>query len=230
MAKDNIKKINSLRCPTFLTVIDKRWDVQISRDLHLAAEWWLQYGGSAKHLKKIVVHALSQTTTSTYTRLEKLVYVHYNMRLRLRCMQEEYDKKKELKTYDPLDASFINDESDPILDWLQDRDNQEDPLLDEPGDPPQPFRIIADEAGISDVERWADENIGRSQGNVQEQTALDEESQNPAHDSDAEFERLMQGPRYGHSRHTQSQSGKKSIWKGENVLYRKEAFNDSPKW
>ncbi|OAY62874.1 hypothetical protein ACMD2_23972 [Ananas comosus] len=78
-------------------------------------EWWLQHGGSAKHLKKIVRHVLSQTTTSTYARLEKLVYIHYNMRLRLRCMQKEYDKEKELKTYDPLDISFIGDESDPIL-------------------------------------------------------------------------------------------------------------------
>ncbi|OAY62702.1 hypothetical protein ACMD2_17581 [Ananas comosus] len=122
-----------------------------------AAEWWLHYGGSAKHLKNIVVRVLSQTTTSSecernwstfalihtkvrnrlaYARLEKLVYIHYNMRLRLRCMQEEYDKEKELKTYDHLDTSFINNELDPILDCLQDRDNQKNPLLDEPGDSP----------------------------------------------------------------------------------------------
>ena len=38
MAKDNIKKINSPRCQSFLKVIDRRWDVQMSRDLHLAGK------------------------------------------------------------------------------------------------------------------------------------------------------------------------------------------------
>ncbi|OAY85898.1 hypothetical protein ACMD2_22030, partial [Ananas comosus] len=59
-----------------------------------------------------------------YARLEKLVYVHYNMRFRLRCMQEEYDKEKKLNTYNLLDASFIDDELDPILDCLQDRESR----------------------------------------------------------------------------------------------------------
>ncbi|OAY76838.1 hypothetical protein ACMD2_17805 [Ananas comosus] len=194
---------------------------------------------------------LSQTTTSSgcecnwstfalmhtkvHNRLayaQNLIYVHYNRRLHLRCMQEDYDKEKKLKTYDPLDASFINDASDPILDCLQDGDNQENPLLDEPGAPPQPFRIIAEEAGISDAERWADdENVGRSQSNVQEQTALDEESQNPADDSDAEFERLMQGHGHDCSHHTQSQSRKEKtsyIAKRPSTTVRSDATDALP--
>ncbi|OAY72272.1 hypothetical protein ACMD2_15166 [Ananas comosus] len=143
--------------------INKR--VQLTEDtIPIPIKWWLQYGGSAKHLKNIVMRVLSQTTTSggyernwstfvlihtkvrnqlAYAQLEKLFYVHYNMRLRLRC-----------------------------------------------------------------IARKADKNIEWSQGNVQEQTALDEKFQNPADDSNVEFEHLKQGPGHGRPRRTQSQSGK----------------------
>ena len=90
-----------------------------------AVEWWLQFGGDAPHLRKVVVRILSQTTTSngcernwstftlihtkvrnrlSYRRLEKLVYVHYNMRLRLRCA--ELDKELEELDIDPIDLQF----------------------------------------------------------------------------------------------------------------------------
>ncbi|OAY66445.1 hypothetical protein ACMD2_20747, partial [Ananas comosus] len=172
-----VKEIVDIVEPLYmvLRLVDRKKIPQIGHTLgHPDKSGSTPSSGSAKHLKNIVVRVLSQTTTSSecernwstftlihtkvrnrlaYARLEKLVYIHYNMRLHLRCMQEEYDKEKELKTYDHLDASFINNELDPILDCLQDRDNQENPLLDKPGDSPRPFRIIVDEAGISNVER-----------------------------------------------------------------------------
>ncbi|RWW89407.1 hypothetical protein BHE74_00001659 [Ensete ventricosum] len=67
----------------------------------VAIEWWIQFGGNAPHLRKVVIRVLSQTITSSgykhnwstfalihtkvrnrlsYRRLEKLVYVHYNIR------------------------------------------------------------------------------------------------------------------------------------------------------
>ncbi|OAY76841.1 hypothetical protein ACMD2_17806 [Ananas comosus] len=156
---DYVKEIVDIVEPLYVVhrLVDQKKIPQMRHTLRRPDEPGSTSSRSAKHLKKIVVRVLSQTTMSSrcernwstfalihnkvcnrlaYARLEKLVYVYYNMRLRLRCMQEEYDKEKELKTYDPLGASFINDESDPILDWLQDRDNQDDPLLDEPEDPP----------------------------------------------------------------------------------------------
>ncbi|RWW16754.1 hypothetical protein GW17_00019344 [Ensete ventricosum] len=76
-------------------------------------EWWLQFKGDIPNLRKIVVHVLSQTTSSgcernwstfalihtkvrnrlSYRRLKKLVYVHYNIRLTLQYA--ELDKELE---------------------------------------------------------------------------------------------------------------------------------------
>ncbi|WOL05372.1 hypothetical protein Cni_G14100 [Canna indica] len=73
-------------------------------------EWWLQFGIKTSSLRKIATRILSQTTSSSgcennwstfalihtkpcnclsYARLEKLVYVHYNMRLRMQALQNE---------------------------------------------------------------------------------------------------------------------------------------------
>ncbi|RWW87707.1 hypothetical protein BHE74_00003458, partial [Ensete ventricosum] len=70
------------------------------------------FGGDAPYLRKVVIRVLSQTTTSSgcernwstfvlihtkvrnrlsYRRLEKLVYIHYYMRLKLQYA--ELDKK-----------------------------------------------------------------------------------------------------------------------------------------
>lgn len=39
MAKENIKKADLLRCQSYLKIIDKRWGVQMGRDLHLAGKY-----------------------------------------------------------------------------------------------------------------------------------------------------------------------------------------------
>ncbi|XP_042375861.1 uncharacterized protein LOC121969699 [Zingiber officinale] len=131
-----------------------------------AAEWWLQYGGSAPNLKKIAVQILSQTTSSSgcernwstfslihtkvrnrlsYRRLEKMVYVHYNMRLQLRAITEEQElEKQESSDVDPFDIGFVQTEDDPMMDWWS-AVEAENPLLDETGDPPRPSQFLTQE-------------------------------------------------------------------------------------
>nr|XP_018686484.1 PREDICTED: uncharacterized protein LOC103994246 [Musa acuminata subsp. malaccensis]XP_018686485.1 PREDICTED: uncharacterized protein LOC103994246 [Musa acuminata subsp. malaccensis]XP_018686486.1 PREDICTED: uncharacterized protein LOC103994246 [Musa acuminata subsp. malaccensis]XP_018686487.1 PREDICTED: uncharacterized protein LOC103994246 [Musa acuminata subsp. malaccensis] len=125
------------------------------------AEWWLQFGGDAPNLRKVAIRVLSQTTTSSgcernwstfalihtkvrnrlsYRRFEKLVYVYYNMQLRLQCA--ELDKEPKETEIDPIDFQFYNEDSEPMLEWVEAMENLEDPLLDEAGDPQRPSRFI----------------------------------------------------------------------------------------
>ena len=147
-----------------------------------AVEWWLQFGGDAPHLRKVAVRILSQTTTSSgcernwstfalihtkvrnrlsYRRLEKLVYVHYNMRLKLRCA--ELDKEPEEPDIDPIDLQFYNEDSEPMLDWVEAAENQEDPLLDEAGDPQRPSRFITEAIEEEEAQPQQVENPPRLQ-------------------------------------------------------------------
>ena len=71
----------------------------------LPADWWINYGEEARNLQKIAIKVLSQTCSSSgcernwstwslihtklrnqlaMNKLHKLVFVHYNMRLRVR--------------------------------------------------------------------------------------------------------------------------------------------------
>ncbi|XP_057980445.1 uncharacterized protein LOC131166149 [Malania oleifera] len=70
------------------------------------AEWWIHYGLCAPEFQRIAIRVLNQTTSVSncernwstfnlihtktrnrlkYMRLQKLVFVHYNMWLKLRC-------------------------------------------------------------------------------------------------------------------------------------------------
>ncbi|RWW12424.1 hypothetical protein GW17_00023911 [Ensete ventricosum] len=51
------------------------------------------------------------------------------MRLRLQCI--ELDKEPEEPEIDPIDLQFYNEDSEPMLEWVEAVENQEDPLLDE---------------------------------------------------------------------------------------------------
>ena len=46
-----------------------------------------------------------------------MTYIHYNLRLRLKHIQE----KVELKHNDPLHNVFVYDREHPIIGWLEDR-------------------------------------------------------------------------------------------------------------
>ncbi|WOL17557.1 hypothetical protein Cni_G26350 [Canna indica] len=129
------------------------------RDSMDPVEWWLQFGTETPTFRKIATCILSQTTSSSgyerncstfalihtkphnrlsYARLEKLVYIHYNMQLRMRTLQNE-----DIQHVDPFDVEFVQDDADPIFDWWSAMESDQ-PLLDEPGEPPRPSPIISD--------------------------------------------------------------------------------------
>ncbi|RWW76854.1 hypothetical protein BHE74_00015023 [Ensete ventricosum] len=75
----------------------------------------------------VLIHTKVSNRLS-YIRLEKLVYVHYNMRLRLQFV--ELDKEPEEPKIDPIDLQFYNEDSELLLEWVEASENEEDPLLD----------------------------------------------------------------------------------------------------
>ncbi|XP_073309172.1 uncharacterized protein [Primulina huaijiensis] len=113
----------------------------------VSAEWWNDYGDDAPHLRKIAIKILSQTCSSSgcernwstwslvhtklrnrlaVEKLHKLVYVHYNMRLRVRnltCRKEEDDY------YSPIDLNHIFHDDDILSEWI--RDNEPPVLQDD---------------------------------------------------------------------------------------------------
>ncbi|MQM01956.1 hypothetical protein Taro_034717 [Colocasia esculenta] len=125
-------------------------------------EWWLSYGRSSPTLREIAIRVLSQTSSSSgcernwstfalihtkvrnrlsHRRLDNLVYVHYNMRLRLKHVQ--MDDKKGDRDYYPTDMSYLRDDEDPMVSWVSrsttEREEMElDEEADDPDDPPRP--------------------------------------------------------------------------------------------
>ncbi|MQL97163.1 hypothetical protein Taro_029848 [Colocasia esculenta] len=118
----------------FIDIIEDRWDRQMSRDLHMAGEWWLSYGRTSPTLREIAIRVLSKTSSSSgcernwstfalihtkvrnilsHRRLDNLVHVHYNMRLRLKHVQ--MDAKKGDGDYDPTYMSYLRDDEDPMV-------------------------------------------------------------------------------------------------------------------
>ena len=124
------------------------------------AEWWYNYGESAPNLRRIAIRILSQTCSSSgcernwstwslihaklrnrlaMTKLHKLVYVHYNMRLKVRNLMYMRDADD---YYNPVDLKNIFDDGDILDEWV--REN---------------------EAGVleSDDLAWLDEGIQKSE-------------------------------------------------------------------
>ena len=108
------------------------------------AEWWLNYGESAPHLKKIAIRILSQTTSSSscernwssfalvhtkqrnrmsQKKLERNVFIHYNVRLRLRNMKRARNQGEQ-PDYCPINLDYIFAEDDPLLPWLETREQE----------------------------------------------------------------------------------------------------------
>ncbi|XP_028114415.1 uncharacterized protein LOC114312383 [Camellia sinensis] len=107
------------------------------------AEWWIHYGTSAPALQKVAVRVLSQTTsyfncerkwstfslihTKTrnrlkYKKLNKLVYVYYNMRLKIRhATRKSQDDREE--SFNPINLDYIFEEDDLLTPWLKEREH-----------------------------------------------------------------------------------------------------------
>ena len=110
----------------------------------IIAEWWNNYGDEGPHLQKIAIKILSQTCSSSgcernwstwslihpklrnrlaMKKLHKLVYVHYNMRLRVKnLMQERSDED----LYNIIDLNHIFNDDDILDEWIREG---EEPIL-----------------------------------------------------------------------------------------------------
>ena len=96
----------------------------------IVAEWWIMYGTDAPTVRKLAIKVLSQTASSSacernwstfalihtkqrnrlaHSRLEKLVYCYYNMKLQIRDKEAEIDH---VDRGDPLDVFDIVAEDD----------------------------------------------------------------------------------------------------------------------
>ena len=112
------------------------------------AQWWSIIGREdAPNLTRLAMHILSQTVSSSncernwttfsmiHTKLrnrikmenlEKLVYVHYNMRLRAKNVKR-HDTNDQL-----IDLNYIFHEEDPLAEWTTEVEPQlldDDPLM-----------------------------------------------------------------------------------------------------
>ncbi|RWR91145.1 hypothetical protein CKAN_02028900 [Cinnamomum micranthum f. kanehirae] len=81
----------------------------------------------------------------TMQKLEKLIFVHYNMRLRAKNLQ-----RKENVDYDPINLDYIFEEDDPLDEWL---DEREDAVL--------PNTDFLDESMV-DVDEFESDQEGRT--------------------------------------------------------------------
>ncbi|MQL84440.1 hypothetical protein Taro_016948 [Colocasia esculenta] len=151
------------------------------------ADWWFNFGHSASTLRKIVVKVLSQTSSSSgcernwstfalihtkvrnrlsYRRLDQLVYVHYNMRLRVKHLTEDPKKRGDVE-YDPIVVGFVRDEEDPMVAWVArattERGEYElDEEADDPEDPPRPNTFLARAVAEATTEEEGDRgNVGQ---------------------------------------------------------------------
>jgi hypothetical protein len=80
-------------------------------------------------------------------RFNKLVYISYNMRLRLKHMNNQQHHSD----FDPSLYGERNDDDNPIREWVEEQEEYE-MELDQPGDPPRPNEEIARELNIDPAE------------------------------------------------------------------------------
>jgi len=107
-----------------------------------AAEWWITHGACAPELQRIAVRVLSQTTSAsrcernwsmfsqvhtktrnrlTYKKLNLIVYLRYNQKLKLRSLGRR-SQKQLIDSFTPIDLENIFDDSDPINLWLSEKE------------------------------------------------------------------------------------------------------------
>ncbi|CAL8116536.1 unnamed protein product [Prunus armeniaca] len=140
------------------------------------AEWWNLHGDSAPNLQKIAMRILSQTASSSackrnwstfalihmkqrnrlaYTRLEKIVFCYYNMKLKLRDEEAKMNKVAENDYIDLLDIARqpSDDDNNPIQQWIMTAH-----LDDEQGNPDAVIAQHAAQEGV-DVDRFISEDV-----------------------------------------------------------------------
>ena len=106
--------------------------------IFIETEWWFMYGNHAPTLRNLAIKVLSQNASSSacernwstfslihtkqrnqlaYPRLQQLVFCYYNMKLKIRDMEEEIDKVVEKNYLDLLDilAEFGEEEDNQLF-------------------------------------------------------------------------------------------------------------------
>jgi hypothetical protein len=149
------------------------------------ADWWDQYGGECSELQEVARRIVSQCMSSSgcernwstfalvhtklrnrlgYEKLHKLVFVHYNLKLRIQHFKNDMQSFQDMqinhdRDYDPCSIMIdvaMHDEGNPILDWLCSSRSESDPNLDEYDetmpDSPNPSRFVIEELGLGEEE------------------------------------------------------------------------------
>lgn len=163
-------------------------DVAYSIYCHFSADWWDQYGGDCPELQAVARCIVSPCMSSSgcernwstfalvhtklrnrlgYEKLHKLVYVHYNLKLRIQNFEVDMRTLQEMKNCkekenDPDPCSIIidvtlYDEGNPVLDWLCKSRSEAMPTLDEfddidPESPNNPGKFLIEELGMDKEE------------------------------------------------------------------------------
>ena len=110
--------------------------------IFMEVEWWFMHGSHAPTLRNLALKVLSQTASSSvcertwstlalihtrqrnrlaYSRLQKLVFCYYNMKLKIHDMQAETDKVAKNNYLDLLDilAKFSEEEDNQLFQWVR---------------------------------------------------------------------------------------------------------------
>ena len=156
------------------------------------ASWWMMFGSSTPKLQYLAMRLVSQCCSSSgcernwstfallhtkvrnrlsHKKLNKLVYVNYNLRLRL----EEVSGppiREEGDFIDQLAHLSFYDENNPVREWMEYGRSNRAPVLDEDdddGDVPLPSHIVRDQINLSDlrdttgdacISDWARRHVG----------------------------------------------------------------------
>jgi hypothetical protein len=159
-----------------------------------AASWWMMFGSSTPALQKLAFRLVSQCVSSsgcernwstfallhtkvrnwlTHKKLNKLVYVNYNLRLRLKELNNP--PRDEGGFMDHLAHLTFYDEHNPVREWMEYGRSNEAPVLDEDddddGDVPLPSHIVRDHidpsalrdaTGDECISDWARRTVGNT--------------------------------------------------------------------
>lgn len=159
---DAIRQIRAFIC------YEGKFDGKLARGAvgKMAADWWVLFGGDTPELQKYAIRIVSQCVSSSgcernwstfalvhtkvrnclgYEKLRKLVYVRHNLKQRLKHAGVGKNQTKE-KEADPcamlIDCTLF-DESNPIMDWLNEPRFEDDLSLEEMLGQSKKRRILA---------------------------------------------------------------------------------------
>ncbi|CAN6198019.1 unnamed protein product [Urochloa humidicola] len=198
-----------------------------------AADWWDQYGGDCSELQEVARRIVSQCMSSSgcernwstfalvhtklrnrlsHEKLHKLVFVHYNLKLRIQHFYDDMQSLQEMQTNHERDCDpcsimidvAMYDEGNPILDWLYSSRSESVPTLDEYDDrrpeSANPSRFVIEELGLGEEEVAAfTKKISGKRGKKRKEGFEEEEA------SDFESQSDQQGsPIYAESEESRS--------------------------